>query len=195
MSNAIGSAGPTEPLLLQALRDATHQSHERVDAAFSVIDLTDKAGYARFLAAHLVGIAPVYPTFKAFAEQELNVPSPDFPEMLRLDLEELDTDPSALPALDAPTDPAGAAICYVVAGSRLGVASIGTGAYWPKGSGTAARYMQDRDGLAIWRALIGWMRDRTTSLAQADRQCASAIAAFDLFRQALLVTASNRVPG
>jgi heme oxygenase len=114
--------------------------------------------------------------------------------MLRLDLEELGTDPAALPTLDVPTDPASAAICYVVAGSRLGVASMGTGEYWPKGRGTATRYMQDRDGLATWRALIGWMRDRTASKTQADRQCASAIAAFDLFRQALRITTYDRVP-
>jgi heme oxygenase len=36
----------------QALRDGTAEAHNRVDAAFADFDLTDRADYARFLAAH-----------------------------------------------------------------------------------------------------------------------------------------------
>ncbi len=36
----------------QALRAATGEAHDRVDAAFADFDLTDRASYARFLAAH-----------------------------------------------------------------------------------------------------------------------------------------------
>ncbi len=192
MPNTMPCLEASRPLL-QTLRDATHQSHEEIDAAFSVIDLADKAGYTRFLTAHLVGIAPVFPVFQAFAESELQVACADLPAMLRLDLEELGVDLTAIPSLVPPDTPAGAAICYVLAGSRLGIASIASGAYWPKESGAASRYMQDREGLTVWRALVGWMRDRTVAAAEAENQCASAIAAFDLFRQALLVTDTNRV--
>lgn len=43
----------------QALRDGTTQAHDRVDAAFADFDLTDRASYARFLAAHADVVWPL----------------------------------------------------------------------------------------------------------------------------------------
>ena len=176
------------PSLLQILRDATHHAHEEIDTAFSAIDLQSKSGYARFLTAHFMGITPIFPAMQSFAQNELGVSSPDLPALLRSDLTELGVDASTLPALRGPDDQAGAAICYVLGGSRLGVASIGAGPYWAKDQGIASRYMQDREGLAVWRKLTGWMREHSVSAGEADRQSASAIAAFDLFRSALQTT-------
>ncbi|MDG2535403.1 biliverdin-producing heme oxygenase [Sphingomonas sp. HITSZ_GF] len=46
----------------QALRDGTSLAHDRVDAAFADFDLTDRASYARFLAAHADVVWPLEAT-------------------------------------------------------------------------------------------------------------------------------------
>ena len=43
----------------RALRDATAEAHDRVDAAFAGFDLSNRASYARFLAAHAEVVWPL----------------------------------------------------------------------------------------------------------------------------------------
>jgi heme oxygenase len=43
----------------KALREATAEAHDRVDAAFADFDLTDRDSYARFLAAHADVVWPL----------------------------------------------------------------------------------------------------------------------------------------
>jgi len=43
----------------KALREATANAHDRVDAAFADFDLADREGYARFLAAHADVVWPL----------------------------------------------------------------------------------------------------------------------------------------
>jgi heme oxygenase (biliverdin-IX-beta and delta-forming) len=110
----------------KALRAATAEAHERVDAAFAGFDLTDRESYARFLQAHAEVVLPL----------EAAVPgerlTPDWEErkrgaLLGEDLAFLrDTDVASPPAPSpAASDmawdlPALAGTLYVLEGSRLG---------------------------------------------------------------------------
>ena len=74
---------------------------------------------------------------------------------------------------------------YVVAGSRLGIAALARQPFWARGTGGPSRYMEDQTGLALWRALVPWLRDARPDLRQCDHEAQSAIAAFGVFARAL----------
>ncbi|HKX78488.1 MAG TPA: biliverdin-producing heme oxygenase [Novosphingobium sp.] len=184
--NSMLASPPTAspPSLLERLREATGPSHQRLDASFGSLALTDRADYARFLAAHFIGLASLMPLVQDFAERELAFTAPDMLSMLRQDLAELGPKAEDLPRMKAPPDLAPLGVTYVVAGSRLGLAMIRKQDYWGRGQGLASRYMEDEQGLALWRVLAVWLRTRAAPAADAARHCQSAITAFDLFGRA-----------
>jgi heme oxygenase (biliverdin-IX-beta and delta-forming) len=109
----------------KALREATASAHDRVDAAFAAFDLTDRAGYARFLMAHA---EVVWPLEAALPGARV---TPDWDErkrgaLLREDLALLRDAGAPTPPCDRDwpaTDWSDAAIAgalYVLEGSRLG---------------------------------------------------------------------------
>jgi heme oxygenase len=174
--------------LHEALRHATRASHEALDASFGSLDMMEEADFRRFLAAHFIGVVPLFPLYRAFVTEELGIAAPDFPEMLRADLAGLESSSAVLPAiaLPQPVDPVG--VTYVLAGSRLGLAMIRKRGYWAREGGQASAYMEDGDGIAVWRALTAWMADQTPAPKALDDISASATLAFDVFRQAFALS-------
>lgn len=172
----------------QLLRTATHASHESLDGMFGSLDLTNREGFARFLGAHLIGTRALQASFDDFVSSELRLAPPDFAAMLEADLAAMQFDPHTLPAIEPDTAMAPAGIAYVISGSRLGLAMIRKQEYWNKQAGTASRYMEDMTGLAVWRALVGWMNERTPTEAEASAIGASAVYAFDVFREAFMLS-------
>lgn len=189
-------ANPVMPDLLSVLREATGPSHEALDAAFGSLALDTRAGLTRFLAAHAAGLAPVFPAFRDYLEGTLGIACPDYPAMLRADLEALDADPGACPQtlapLSAPVLPEGpgadAGIAYVVCGSRLGLAVIRQRGYWGEAQGFRSAYMTDGRGHEAWKALVPVLRTRDRAPAEVEAARAGALATFDLFARAFAAT-------
>lgn len=110
------------PGLREALRVATRDLHDRVDAAYARFDLTDRDDYGAFLSAHarvLPGVeaaldgAAVYPAFKPRSA------------LLGRDLAALNIPMPPLPALTKVQDDAARwGMLYVLEGSRLGGAML-----------------------------------------------------------------------
>ena len=98
------------------LRDVTRPTHERTDAAFSTLDLADRADYGLFLSSHWLAYSALEPVFAADLPAAIRPPA--MTGMLAADLRALGTSPPdiAPPAFEG--DALGAA--YVVAGSHFG---------------------------------------------------------------------------
>jgi|EndMetStandDraft_6_1072998.scaffolds.fasta_scaffold01421_4 heme oxygenase len=175
----------------EALRSATRASHEALDASFGSLDLRDEADFQRFLTAHFIGLAPLFPHYRTFVTEELGLAAPDFPGMLRADLARLDRGSSTLPTIEAPSPASAAGVTYVLAGSRLGLAMIRKRGYWGKDAGSTSAYMEDSDGIAVWRALTAWMGAQTPGPQALGEICISATLAFDVFRQAFALSEAN----
>ncbi|WP_404482279.1 heme oxygenase [Novosphingobium sp. BL-52-GroH] len=179
---------PVLPDMLSILREATGPSHERLDALFGSLALSRRRDLARFLAAHAIGLAPMFPVFRRFVGEELGLDCPDYPAMLRADLAALGTDPDALPVLDVPAailpDEAAAGVGYVICGSRLGLTVIRQQGYWGEAEGFRSAYMTDGRGHEAWKALVPRLRGLRPAAGPAETARAAALAAFDTFARA-----------
>lgn len=179
--------------MLSQLRTATAPSHARLDAAFGGLDLSAPADCARFLSAHALALAPLYPSFRRFVEAELGLPCPDFPAMLQADLAERGIALADLPrdAMSVPSLPeqGAAGICYVIAGSRLGNMVIRKEGYFGRDSGMPSRYMEDDTGHAVWKALVPWLGSREFGATEREAVETAALAAFATFETAFAVSA------
>jgi heme oxygenase len=185
--------------LLSLLRQATGPSHESLDASFGSLDLTRRADLARFLAAHAIGLAPLFPAFRLFVEEDLQLACPDYPAMLRADLTALDVDADALPALETPAAtlaPGGeAGVGYVVCGSRLGLAMIRQRGYWGEAEGFRSAYMTDGRGHEAWKALVPHLRSQSADAAGTEATRRAAVAAFDTFAEGFALSAGHLSDG
>jgi len=175
--------------LLHHLREGTRASHALLDSAFGSLNLNAGGDYRRFLRGHALGLAPLFDSYRRFVEGELAIPAPDYPAMLRADLDGLDEDLASYPAIaERPVQTAGrdtdAAVAYVVGGSRLGLAVIRKGGYWGAAHGQPSAYMDDDRGLAVWKSMAAWLKDRQPTTEAASAASAAAVAAFDIFRDA-----------
>ena len=174
--------------LLRALRDATAADHERLDAAFGSLDLTVEADFVRFLAGHALGLTPVFRRFRDSVEGMFGIACPDYLALVRADLAEHGFDTARLsPLVAAHADTADVDVgsdmgtVYVVAGSRLGLAMLRKQGYAGSAGGAVSRYMEDRQGLEIWRALLERMRTRSFSPREIDAAQVAARGAFKGF--------------
>lgn len=179
--------------LLSHLREATQASHEMLDAAFGSLDMSDRDDYARFLSGHAIGLAPMFAKFRSFVEGELGLGCPDYPAMLRTDLGMLDIDVDALPQVAAQGDLSSAATGYVVSGSRLGLTVMGRAGYWGRDHDTPSSYMEDTQGLAVWKAAAARLKETEMTEDEAAPERAAAVAAFDTFRAAFDASAAVAV--
>ncbi|PNU02031.1 biliverdin-producing heme oxygenase [Novosphingobium guangzhouense] len=179
------------PDMLIVLREATGPSHERLDASFGALDLQTREGIGQFLAAHAAGLDPMFPAFRAFIEGELGLECPDYPAMLRADLDALGiaAPPTIEPAPGLDVAGGEAGIAYVVSGSRLGLVVIRQRGYWGEGKGFRSAYMSDGRGHDAWKALVPVLRTRTYAPEQAEALRTAALAAFETFSRAF--AASN----
>ncbi len=110
------------------LREATAADHERVDALFSRFDLSDREGYARFLAAQASAFLSVE---AALDEAGTARVVPDWPErrraaLLTADLADLNVAQPAVSATECRLGDKAALLgaLYVLEGSRLGGAFL-----------------------------------------------------------------------
>lgn len=170
--------------LLTHLREATAASHATLDGAFGSLDLTARADYIRFLTGHAIGLASLFPAFRDFVARELGLACPEYSTMLRDDLAGLGIDANDLPSIEAPQQLTPKAAGYVVAGSRLGLAMIRKAGYWGREHALPSAYMEDDAGLAIWKAAAARLKLDMPDEAQAMRESAAAVSAFDTFRTA-----------
>jgi len=82
-------------------------------------------------------------------------------------------------------------VTYVLAGSRLGLAMIRKRGYWGRDAGRTSAYMEDSDGIAVWRALTAWMGVQAPSPDALGAMCTSATQSFDTFRQAFALSEAS----
>jgi heme oxygenase len=179
--------------LLSHLREATSASHETLDGAFGSLNLSDRADYVRFLSGHAIGMAPLFDSFRAFVEDDLQFDCPDFPAMLRADLAALDIDVDRLPRVAASGPLSASATAYVVAGSRLGLAMIRKNGYWGRAQDLPSSYMEDDAGREIWKHVVARLKERVPDEGEAEREGAAAVAAFDTFGAAFAASAPEGV--
>lgn len=191
--NSQGRACP--PNMLADLRASTSAAHERLDASFGSLDLTQEDGFIRFLRAHAVGMKCLFPAFADFVETTLGIDCPDLMGMLERDLQSLGIPlseiPDIVPSPALRADHSGAGVAYVVCGSRLGLEVIRRGGYWGSGTGFRSLYMEDDLGRACWKALVPWLRDAQPASQERDEVLAAAIASFEAFANAFAVSAGN----
>lgn len=178
-----------QPLLSQ-LREATQASHEMLDAAFGSLNLAERDDYVRFLSGHAIGLASMADGFRSFVEGELELSCPDYPSMLGEDLAKLGIDAGTLPRRASRAEITPAAAGYVISGSRLGLAMISRKGYWGRDHGLPSAYMEDTQGLAIWKAAAAHLKDVQPEERDAARERLAAIAAFETFREAFDASAT-----
>jgi len=172
--------------LLSQLREATAASHATLDAAFGSLDLSDRDDYIRFLRGHAMGLAPLFDDFRSFVEGDLGLPCPDYPRMLAADLHALGEGPGGL-SVPAAAQTTPSATGYVIAGSRLGLAMIRKRGYWGHANALPSAYMEDEQGIAIWREAAARLKGLPADAT--GREARAAVAAFDTFRAAFAASA------
>lgn len=136
-----------------ALRAATRDLHDAVEALFAPLDLARRDDYARFLAAQAAAILPLEAALEQAGIDRL---LPDWPARaraaaLRADLRALD---AAVPAMPTLVPAPGAQVlgaAYVLEGSRLGGAVI----LRRLGTGLPDAFLRHGQGQALWRSFLG----------------------------------------
>lgn len=180
--------------LLTHLREATSASHESLDTAFGSLNMGERSDYTRFLSGHAIGLAPLFPLFRSFVEDNLGVACPDYPAMLRQDLAALGVDSTQLPKVSAARDLTPSAAGYVIAGSRLGLTMIRRQGYWGAAHALPSTYMEDERGLAIWKNAAAQLKLRELEDKDAQTERSAAVAAFDTFREAFVASVTVGAP-
>lgn len=162
-----------------ALRAATSEAHERLDARFSTFDLADPAGYGAFLLAQAGAFFPMEDALQAAGVSRVidDWPARRRSEPLRADLDALglsDPESVAVPSLRSEADILGA--LYVLEGSRLGGAMLVRTV--PDG---LPRSFLTPGNPAAWRAFVTVLDQRLSSPADLDAAAATASAVFEAF--------------
>ncbi|MEW9856974.1 biliverdin-producing heme oxygenase [Novosphingobium sp. M1R2S20] len=179
--------------LLSHFRTATKASHELLDSAFGSLDLSDRADYVRFLSGHYMGMAPVIGQFRNFVEGTLGLQYPDYSRMLREDLAALEVDADSLPGVTPSGEVSPEAAGYVVSGSRLGLTTLARAGYWGRSHDLPSAYMDDVEGLSIWKSTAALLKEDMPDDARAKRQSMAAVVVFDTFREAFATSAPDPV--
>jgi len=183
--DASSIAGATRPLTARfALRAATGEAHERLDALYSAFDLGRSADYATFLLAHAPAFLAVEAALDA-AGVELVVDgwaSRRRSEALKADLTALDLPvpaPATSPSFDGAAAILGAA--YVLEGSRLGGAML----VRKVGPGLPTAFLTPGNP-SDWRAFISLLDERLSSEESLAAAASAALSVFNLFERSAL---------
>ena len=158
------------------MRAATAAAHQRVDAAFSDLNLSDRSDYGRFLQAQAAAFLPLEDALDRGAAPALPV---DWPRRKRsasllADLAELGLPAPHWARLEPVSNRAAAlGTLYVLEGSRLG------GALLKRGVNPAfpTRFLSS-DGSSLWRKLLEVLEQYIIS---GDEMLAAETAALDAF--------------
>lgn len=162
-----------------ALKAATAEAHERLDALFSRFDLGSRAAYGDFLLAQAGAFASVEAALHRAGAAAL---IPDWADRrrataLETDLAAMNLAPPA--ALTSPVFEGEAAILggvYVLEGSRLGGAML----VRTVADGLPKTFLSPGNP-AAWRAFVAGLDERLSSPAALTAAVASATAVFEVF--------------
>lgn len=165
-----------------ALRAATRDSHEGVDAAFGQFDLADEASYRAFLTAH----ARVVPSVEAFLDAHQPADLQPWAEVrrwpaLRADLAALGIAPPATVPFAMASDIASVCgVTYVLEGSRMGGALLSRRV----APGLPSAYLGAPPQIPLWRAFFAGLDDHLATPDAVDRACQAALQTFQVFHAA-----------
>lgn len=182
--------------LRQWLRDASAPLHQRVDAAFSRFDLSDRHDYGRFLRAHAAALLALEAALEQGPIARLLT---DWPERrrssaLRDDLQALQI-VSPVPLSIQPGNDDGWywGVAYVLEGSRLG-GRVLSQRVRDGGAGNPLRYLGHGEGTPLWPHFLAQFEHRAKRVDR-DQLLAGVQLAFGRFLQAaeqeLQATASS----
>lgn len=165
-----------------ALRAATREAHDRVDARYSSLNLSDRDDYATFLALHAAAFIPAEEALTRAGAADF---IPDWTGMRRADA--LMADLADLGLIATPSDrpiaydgtPAILGGAYVLEGSRLGGAMLRR----QVGDGLPRRFLDSVQPPGRWRAFVADIDRILYDVASTDRAIASAVMTFALFEQ------------
>jgi heme oxygenase len=162
-----------------ALRAATREAHERVDAGFARFDLSRPDHYGAFLQAHARALLPLEAGLEAAGAEDL---LPDWPERARSDALEADLEDLGLPPSPSGAvrlvagDPALWGVLYALEGSRLGGRVLARRAFGP------TRYLTHGLKSGLWPVFL----DRLEIAApEPERAAEGALLVFERFEAAL----------
>lgn len=171
------------------LKTRTQQIHDTVDAAFSTLDLTSRAGYCQFLSAHFLAYSTLA-RGNAALSSSIGDATTQLRDLLAADLGTLGVEsPGSDGAGLAPAlHPLG--VGYVIGGSHYGKRVLQK--RWSKSADSTVQatslYLGSDLPARVWVATLAGL-DHVDSGAEAAREIIdSAIATFDLFHAAYLST-------
>ena len=166
-----------------ALKAATSDAHDRVDAAFAAHDLSDAASYGDFLQRHAAALGPLE---QALADAGAGALIPDFDEHRRAPLLADDlrllglTAPPPLPAPRFASDEQAIGGLYVLEGSRLGGAVLRRGVL----AGLPRAFLSAPQSPGRWAGFVASLDQLLYSRQRLDAAIAAAIDSFGLFERA-----------
>ena len=177
MTDSHRQASPASPRF--ALRAATSDAHERLDARFSTFDLAHPVDYGAFLRAQAGAFFPMEDALDAAGAQSVIADWPERrrSEALRADLTALDLPepaPVAVPGLNSQAAILGA--LYVLEGSRLGGAMLVR-----QVPDTLPKTFLTPGNPGAWRAFVAVLDQRLSSQADLDEAAKAASAVFEAF--------------
>jgi len=183
--DASPAVGATRPLTARfALRAATGEAHDRLDALYSAFDLGRPADYATFLLSHAPAFLAVEAALDAAGAETVidGWAGRRRSGALKADLTALDLRvpaPATFPALDGEAAILGAA--YVLEGSRLGGAML----VRTVGHGLPTAFLTPGNP-SDWRAFISRLDERLSSEESLADAASAALSVFTLFERSAL---------
>lgn len=168
------------------LRAQTRPEHDALDTAMSRFDLETERGYRAFLATNLLAWSCLAGHWESFLAETLRTDAPDYCALLEQDLAELGSDnANGLPPISPPHIACPGGMAYVLAGSRMGMATIRKRPNWGARTGRARRFVEDRAGPNLFRTVIAHLESLPQDKASRAASAESATLTFDIFRCAL----------
>ncbi|CAN5466319.1 biliverdin-producing heme oxygenase [soil metagenome] len=167
----------------RALREGTRPEHERLDGLFGGFDLSESAGYTRFLQAHAEALLPIEAALDGVAHRV----APDWAERRRSSA--ILADLGALGAATRRANPyamdgddiaAIAGALYVIEGSRLGGKFLAR----QVGAGLPTSYLSGEQPKGSWAALLDAIDVALTDAPASARALVSARSVFERFEDA-----------
>lgn len=166
-----------------ALKAATREAHDRVDAAFAAHDLGERASYGDFLRRHAAALAPLEQSLDAAGARDLIEAWDEHRRapLLAADLAQLGL--TAPPSITAPAFASDARIAgglYVLEGSRLGGAVLCRSV--PPAFPVA--FLSAAQSPGRWTHFIASLDQLLYERRQLDSAIAAALESFALFERA-----------